>query len=195
MSSMPECPLVVGMGGSIRARSFSEQALRMALHAAEEVGARTILLSGADLDLPMYQPGRAVTDTTHRLLDAIRSADGLLIASPSYHAGIPGRLKNAIDHLEALRDDTRPYLDGRGVGLIACAAGEHAGVNTLAALRSIIHALRGWPTPLGVVLDSAEGLDDGDGANVRLALLAAQVVEFARARQARAMLNAPAGVA
>ncbi len=194
MSAVPEWPLVVGMGGSTHSRSFSERALCVALRAAEEAGARTILLTGPALDLPMYQPGRTITDTTHRMLDAIRSADGLLIAAPSYHGGIPGLLKNAIDHFEALRDDARPYLDGRGVGLIACAAGGQAGASTLAALRSIVHALRGWPTPLGVVLNSAEALEDDD-AHTRLALLAGQVVEFARARQAQNLLNAPAGVA
>jgi FMN reductase len=192
---MQESPRVVGMGGGARSGSCSERALRAALHAAEAAGACTTLLTGADLDLPMYKPGQPIADSTARLLQAIHSADGLLIASPSYHSGIPGRLKNAIDHLEALRDDPRPYLDGRGVGLIACAAGGQAGVNTLAALRSVVHALRGWPTPLGVVLNSAEALDDGDDAYTRLALLARQVVEFARAWQTQAPMHTTAGVA
>jgi hypothetical protein len=33
---------------------------------------------------------------------------------------------------------------------VVTAAGEQAAVTTLAALRSVVHALRGWPTPLAL---------------------------------------------
>ena len=111
------------------------------------------------------------------MVEAVRAADGLIIASPGYHGSISGLVKNALDGLEDLRDDVRPYLDGRAVGLIVRADGPQAGDSTLAALRAIVHALRGWPTPLGVVQIGAEATDDQ-----RLALVAAQVVEFSRAR-------------
>ena len=33
-------------------------------------------------------------------------------------------------------------------------------INTLSALRDIVHALRGWPTPLGAAINSAESVFD-----------------------------------
>jgi FMN reductase len=43
----------------------------------------------------------------------VRAADVLVIATRGYHSGISGLVKNALDTLEELRDDERPYLDGR----------------------------------------------------------------------------------
>ncbi|MNP19695.1 hypothetical protein D3C76_1122360 [compost metagenome] len=47
------------------------------------------------------------------------------------------------------------YFDGRAVGCIVTAAGWQGCNTTLGALRSIVHAMRGWPTPLGVTLNTA----------------------------------------
>ena len=80
----------------------------------------------------------------------------LVIASPGYHGGISGLVKNALDYLEELREDPRPYLDGRPVGLITTGAGWQATMTTMQSLRSVVHALRGWPTPLGVAVNSTE---------------------------------------
>ena len=41
---------------------------------------------------------------------AYRWADGLLVASPGYHGGISGMMKNALDYVEDLRADERVYL-------------------------------------------------------------------------------------
>jgi len=49
------------------------------------------------------------------------------------------------------------------VGCIATAAGWLGAVNTLGALRDIVHALRGWPTPLGAAINSAENVFDEEG--------------------------------
>jgi FMN reductase len=123
-----------------------------------------------------------------RLTEALRRADGIIIASPGYHGCVSGLVKNAIDYVEDLRGDPAPYFDGRAVGLIACAAGCQAAVNTLAALRSIVHALRGWPTPLAVAMStsgfafSPDGLPTDTAAQEQLAILARQVVVFSQMR-------------
>jgi FMN reductase len=49
-------PLIVGIGGTTRTGSSSEQALRLALRMAEEDGAEIAMVAGAELDLPMYAP-------------------------------------------------------------------------------------------------------------------------------------------
>jgi FMN reductase len=59
-------------------------------------------------------------------------------------------------------------------------------VGTLGQLRSIGHALRAWPTPLGVAINSADEIWDNAGeltdASVcdQLEMLAAQVLTFAQ---------------
>ena len=108
------------------------------------------------------------------------------------HGGPSGLIKNALDHLEELRDDERPYLDGRAIGCIVCAAGWQATATTLASLRSTVHALRGWPTPLGVTINSTPvgDVDPIAAAAPQLGMLVDQVVGLARWQRAAATLEA-----
>ncbi len=181
-------PLIVGIGGTTRHDSTTEKALRLALGAAEARGAVPIFLGGERLLFPMYEPDSPDrTEAAEQWVDLIRRCSGLIIASPGYHGSVSGLVKNALDYLEDLRSDERPYLDGRAVGCIACASGWQAASMTLVALRTIVHALRGWPTPMGSSVNSAVEPFDADGNCVdvstqnQLDLVGHQVVEFAQA--------------
>jgi FMN reductase len=180
---------VVGIGGSLRPDSQSERALRIALAGAEEAGAKVITITGADLVLPFYDPSLIERPAgALNLIEELRHADGVVLVSPGYHGTISGLVKNALDYLEDLRGDDRAYLDGRAVGCVAAANGWQAAVTTLTALRSIVHALRGWPTPLGAAINSAQVsfAEDGECSDpqvaVNLRTIGRQVVEFALAR-------------
>jgi FMN reductase len=160
--------------------------MRHVLAAAQRAGARTNLISGPLLQLPLYQPENLERGEGARFLVAeLARADGIVIGSPGYHGSISGLVKNALDYAEDLRTDVRPYFSGRAVGCIATAGGWPGAVNTLGALRDIVHALRGWPTPLGVALNATEGLFDPQGnctdakAMNQVVIMARQVVEFA----------------
>lgn len=181
-------PRIVGIGGTTKAGSSTEKALVACLAAAERLGADIEVIPGARLaGLPLYSPEEpARTPEQQQFVAAVREADGLILATPAYHAGMSGLLKNAIDLLEDLRGDRRPYLDGRAVGCIVTAYGWQGAGTTLTSVRTIVHALRGWPTPLGVTLNTAIPLFDDAGActdariQTQFEMLAAQVVEFAR---------------
>ncbi|RJQ70779.1 NADPH-dependent oxidoreductase [Pseudonocardiaceae bacterium YIM PH 21723] len=171
---------VVGIGGSVRADSQSERALDAALAGAEHSGATIYRFTGPDLLLPFYDPVCAERPPLAReLVDRLRTADGVVLASPGYHGTVSGLVKNALDYIEDLREDERPYLHGRAVGCVATAMGWQAAVNTLTALRSIVHALRGWPTPLGVAVNTAEAGFDGPVLD-NLHAVGRQVVDFAK---------------
>jgi FMN reductase len=182
----PSAPLVVGIGGSTFAGSTSERLLGAALAEAAKLGARTQLIAGPNLMLPFYAPAQTPREAAAlALIAALRAADGVIIASPAYHGSISGMVKNALDYVEELRTDKRPYLEGRAVGCIACASGWQATGPVLAALRSITHALRGWPTPLGIGANASAGLFDGEGVctdetvKTQLGVMADQIVTFA----------------
>ncbi|MGY6126758.1 NADPH-dependent FMN reductase (plasmid) [Paraburkholderia strydomiana] len=148
-------PLIIGLGGTLRQGSTSERALRISLDACKSKGCNTEIFSGEDLVLPMYAPGAAAEHAgAQRLVELIRRCDGIIISTPSYHGGISGLVKNALDYLEDLRGDSRPYLHARAAGCIVCAGGWQGVGMTLTSLRSIVHALRGWPTPLGVGMNT-----------------------------------------
>jgi FMN reductase len=185
-------PLILGIGGTSRPNSTSELSVRCALKAAEAMGARTRLIDGALISgLPLYVPGRSErTDDELAFVDAVRACDGVIVASSGYHGSITGPIKNALDLLEDLARDDRPYLDGCAFGAIVSAFGWLACGTTLVAMRSIAHALRAWPTPYGAAFISEGRLFEEDGTAIdrkvgeQIALVARQVVDFARWRRA-----------
>jgi FMN reductase len=185
--SVPDQPLVVGIGGTIGGVSSTERALRIALDAAGREGFRTRMFGGADMArLPLYDP-KATTRTAEEreFVDTMRQASAVIIASPGYHGSISGVVKNALDLLEeTARDPHRPYLADMPVGLIATAYGWQATGSTIAALRSIVHALRGWPTPFAAAVNTQLTKFDEDGGASdaavidQLALVGRQVARF-----------------
>lgn len=187
MTSTEKIPFVVGLGGTLRADSSTERAVRYCLESVERQGGTTRMFAGPDLDLPMYAPHSLDrTPAALELVKALRDADAVVVGSPGYHGAISGLVKNALDYIEDLREDPRVYLDNTPWGCISCAYGWQAAVGTLGQLRSIGHALRAWPTPLGVAINSADKIwsDTGELADgpVRdqLDMLANQVLTFAR---------------
>ncbi|HWS62053.1 MAG TPA: NAD(P)H-dependent oxidoreductase [Steroidobacteraceae bacterium] len=178
-------PYIVAVGGTLRPGSTTEKAMQHVLNAADRAGARTRLISGPALQLPMYEPDNPErTDAARDLVAQLALADGIILGSPGYHGSISGLVKNALDYAEDLRGDRRPYFSGRAVGCIATGGGWPGAVNTLGALRDIVHALRGWPTPLGAAINSSERVFDDDGQCVvprvsqMLDLIAAEVLGF-----------------
>lgn len=188
MTPTEKVPFVVGMGGTLRADSSTERAVRYCLEAVERQGGRTRMFAGPDLELPMYAPHSLErTPAALEFVSALRDADAVVVGSPGYHGAISGLVKNALDYIEDLREDPRIYLDNTPWGCISCAYGWQAAVGTLGQLRSIGHALRAWPTPLGVAINSADKIwsETGELADgtVRgqLEVLAAQLLNFGRA--------------
>lgn len=180
---------ILGLGGSSRPGSTSERALRIALARAAALGAETDLLTGPDLMLPIYQYG-VLDGRGERLVEKVKWAECIIVSSPGYHGAPSGMIKNALDYIEELHTHNRPYFDGMAVGCIAVADGWQAAVSTLQGLRVIVHALRGWPTPLGVSVNnaaleggvfSADGECEDNGVRRQLETVAEMVVGFARA--------------
>ncbi|WP_249164428.1 NADPH-dependent FMN reductase [Bradyrhizobium jicamae] len=191
---MDHRPLVVGLGGTTRPGSSSERALRGCLAIAARLGVQTVLFGADALDLAHYGGANCMSNPkAERLIAALRRADAVVLSSPAYHGALSGLLKNALDYAEELRNDERPYLDGRAVGCIACAYGPQAIGTTLTSMRAIVHALRGWPTPLGVGINASQVIFDESGAsstpdvNDQLDALARQIVGFVKMQPVRTL--------
>jgi FMN reductase len=178
--------LIVAIGGTTRPHSSTERVLGLAAEAARCHGAEVQAFGGAYIaGLPHYRGPDWTPETGREMIEAVRKADGILLATPGYHGTVSGMVKNAIDYLEELSVDTRPYLEGRPVGLIVTAFGHQAANSSMTTLRTIAHALRGWPTPFGAALkvgpdsfDQNGDLLDGDSA-AQLRLVGSQVAHAA----------------
>jgi FMN reductase len=191
-------PYIVAVGGAMRPGSSTEKAMRLALAAAERAGARTRLICGEALNLPIYQPENSERGESARaLVSELALADGIILGSPGYHGSISGFVKNALDYAEDLRTDARPYFSGRAVGCIATAGGWPGAVHTLGALRDIVHALRGWPTPMGAAINTSEKIFDAEGrcnsprVAEMLEMIALEVVGFYRSQERSKLPGTP----
>lgn len=178
------------LGGSLRPGSVSERVLRVCAELAAERGARTVVRTAAELNLPLYQPGatnrsRAAAD----LLSVLGRADGVVIVTPTYHGGVSGLVKNALDYVEDLAGNRPAYLDGKVVGTVAVGWSEQGAATAVAALRTTIQSLRGWVTPMAVVVNSAElaAMDERSADRAlradpqltrRLGILLGQIADF-----------------
>jgi chromate reductase len=91
---------ILAFGGSLRDASFNRTLLVEAAAMAPpgiEIDLGILPVIGA---LPLYDQdiaGRGFPPEAVELKEALRTAEGLLIASPEYNWGIPGYLKNALD--------------------------------------------------------------------------------------------------
>ncbi|MDT4962432.1 MAG: reductase, partial [Pseudonocardiales bacterium] len=100
---MPDgAALIVGIGGSTSAASVTNLLLRACLDAAAARGARTVAFTGDELaELPIFDANVDIAaPAAAALVAAVRDADAVIIATPGYHGGMSGLVKNAIDHLE-----------------------------------------------------------------------------------------------
>lgn len=183
-------PHVVGVGGTTRPGSATEKALRFVLDECRAAGATTACFAGSELAaLPHFAPETPLrTPDSMGLVEEYRRADGLVVASPGYHGGVSGLVKNALDYAEDLKNDSRAYFSGVVVGCIATGAGWQAAVSTLQALRAIVHALRGWPTPMGAAINATlpvfgpEGDVEDDRVRFQLTTVGQDVMAFTRWR-------------
>lgn len=112
---------VVGFAGSLRRGSYNRALLR----AATELAPPALHIATYELDgIPLYNADvEAAGDPPGvvQLREAVRQADGLLIATPEYNHGVPGVLKNTIDWLS--RPPRNSALNGKVAALMGASPG------------------------------------------------------------------------
>lgn len=121
---------IIGIAGSLRAKSYNRALLRTAEKMAPEGAALEIFdiagIPGFSED-DEGNPPEKVTELKKR----IRAADAVLIATPEYNYSIPGVLKNAIDWA------SRPYGDSAWLGKPAAIMG--ASIGRMGSARAQYH--------------------------------------------------------
>ncbi|MFD3728464.1 NAD(P)H-dependent oxidoreductase [Streptomyces sp. NPDC058671] len=182
-------PRIVVISGSLRSGSTCDRVAAWCADRSAEQGASVRVFTGSEIDFPAYRPGLAGTHAAVAgFLGELRAAHGVILVSPTYHATVSGLLKNALDYVNDIGGPV-PYLEGRAIGTVAVGAAAQGAVSTLATLRTIGHALRGWPTPVGVAVAAAPEQPSADGSALdpdaaRLVEMVSQVVWLSGARAA-----------
>jgi chromate reductase len=124
---------VLGIAGSLRRASYNRALLR----AAQELAPAGLVVTVFDLaPIPLYNADVEAAgdpEPVAALKNAVRQADGLLIATPEYNYGVPGVLKNAIDW--ASRPPASTPLKGKPAMLMGASPGMSGSMRAQLALR------------------------------------------------------------
>ena len=173
---------VVGICGSLRAGSHTRMALDLGLRGAQEVSAQTELIDLRDYRLIFCdgkQDESAYPEDVFGLRRTVRQAQGIILATPEYHGGVSGVLKNALDLMGF------DEFEGKMIGLIGVSGGRMGALNALNSLRTIGRALHAWVIPEQVSIPEAWNLFDQEGnakdseQRYRLMDVGRQVARFA----------------
>jgi FMN reductase len=141
---------IVGIGGSLRPDSYTQKALQVAAQRVEALGAEVEVLDLRQLNLPFCHGGKDYSQypDVQRLRDTVTGADGLILATPEYHGGLSGVLKNTLDLMSF------DELSGKVTGMISVLGGQ-ANSNALNDLRLIIRGVHGWVIPEQIAIGKA----------------------------------------
>ncbi|MGB7413797.1 MAG: NAD(P)H-dependent oxidoreductase [Thermosynechococcaceae cyanobacterium] len=163
---------LVGISGSLRSQSYSFTALSLALARAEALGADVEMLDLRALNLPFCNGEDDYGDypDVAKLRQAVKQADGLILATPEYHGGVSGVLKNALDLLSF------EHLSGKVTGAISVLGGQ-ANSNALNQLRLITRWVHAIMVPEHIAIGQAWQAFDSDG-NLQDAKLAERLDQF-----------------
>jgi FMN reductase len=179
-------PNLLCLCGSLRPTSYSLATCRTVQGIGEAEGVGVEIMDPREHDLPMYVPDIEIEHYAPRhgegirwLIEAYRRADAMVWVSPTYHGTISGVFKNTLDFAEFLCRDSRPYLQGRAVGLISINDS-----TPLAAMRDCARELRAWVCPTQIAL-SGKDFDDelrmsSERSLGRIARLVGELASFAR---------------
>jgi NAD(P)H-dependent FMN reductase len=126
-------PRVLVVAGSMRVKSRTRVLCTLAYEAVRAAGGDARLVDLREVKLPVYEIdslAQAELAIVEAAREAARWADAFLLASPEYHGGISGALKNWLDFLYT-------ELAGKLVGVLTVTGGDHGG--DLSA-RAIVHS-------------------------------------------------------
>jgi FMN reductase len=149
---------IVGIGGSLRPNSYTHLALQTAAQRLEALGAEVEIIDLRQWQLPFCNGGKEYSEypDVQRLRDTVRNTDGLILATPEYHGGVSGVLKNALDLLSF------DELSGKVTGLISVLGGQ-SNSNALNDLRLIVRWVHGWVIPEQIAVGQAYSAFNPEG--------------------------------
>lgn len=141
---------IIGIGGSLRADSYSQLALVQTAERLKALGAEVEILDLRELNLPFCNGEDEYPDypDVQCLRDTVKQADGLILATPEYHGSVSGVMKNALDLMSF------EQLSHKVVGLISVLGGQ-SNSNALNDLRVIMRWVHAWVIPEQIAVGQA----------------------------------------
>jgi FMN reductase len=149
---------VVGIGGSLRPKSYSQQALNLVAQRLKALGAEVEIIDLRMMKLPFCNGEDEYPDypDVERLRNLVKQADALILATPEYHGSVSGVIKNALDLMSF------EHLSDKVTGLISVLGGQ-SNSNALNDMRVIMRWVHAWVIPEQIAIGQAWNAFDPEG--------------------------------
>ena len=170
---------IVTISGSSRPASFTGKALAVVNDELRKSDFSVEAFDGARLQLDF--PGRPATDDAARMSAAVRSAAGLVLATPEYHGGMSALIKLCVENL-----GFPSAMSGKPVALLGVAAGRIGAVKSIEQLRGVCGHVGALVVPNAISIANVRQAFDADdhvtdaGTEQALRGLAASLLTFMR---------------
>jgi FMN reductase len=146
---------ILGIGGSLREQASSYLALEHVMGLLVEMGCQARIFDLRVKNLPFCngdnRDPRPDYPAVSELRRAVSSAHALVLATPEYHGGVSGILKNALDLLST------EQLKGKVAGVISVLGGA-AGSNAVNDLSRILRCCHAWVVPEYIAISRAQSV-------------------------------------
>jgi NAD(P)H-dependent FMN reductase len=169
---------ILGVGSSMRERSYGTRALKIVLDRVDKLQAETHLLDLRKVKMPTFNPnsslqsGKRIREVTEK----VNWADVFILATPDYHGSMSGPIKNFLDHYWQ-------EFAGKTFGYI-CTSHEK-GLTVMEQMRTAVRQCYGWSLPYGISVNGEEDFNEaGEIVNSflakRLRMLARDVIVYGK---------------
>jgi len=166
------------ISGSLRKNSFNT---RLAHCIAGQVPAGASAEVATLHGIPLYdgdlEESEGIPEAVEALRSGIKAADGLILVTPEYNAGMPGVFKNALDWLTRPPEELKPTFGGRPTALAGATPGAWGTGFAQAGALINLRQLGCWLFPDHLRVSKAGDRFDGDRADEKLAQ---QLAEWTR---------------
>ncbi len=162
---------VIGIGGSLREGSATTLAMQNALDGALSYGAEVNCVELVHMQLPffngtydldLYNPSEKTAILS--FFEQVETAQGVILASPTYHNTVSGILKNALEILEIGHENLPSRLANKAVGLVTVQGGTSGtGNNTITTMLLAARSMGAWVVPTMVSIPGSRTAFTPDG--------------------------------
>ena len=144
---------VLGVGSSMRKRSYGTKALKIVLERMEKLEAETHLLDLRRVKMPTFNPNSSMQSGNRlkEITGEVNWADVLILTTPDYHGSMSGPMKNFLDHYWQ-------EFAGKTFGYI-CASHEK-GLTVMDQMRTAVRQCYGWSLPYGISVNGEEDFNE-----------------------------------
>jgi FMN reductase len=156
---MPSAPgiRIVCLQGTSRPGNYTRMALDIVVdELKKEAGVAVTVIDPTDVDLVF--PGQPSNDSVARMIESVKNATGVIMATPEYHGTFSAMMKLMIENL-----GFPSALASKPIALLGVAAGRIGAIKSLEQLRGVCSHVGGIVLPGPVSIAGVQSVFDEEG--------------------------------